>query len=62
MEDTYTGAGIPENWEALFRTMALFGRVAVEVTDDLGYAYPLDLDRRVTEYVRAVRDLNRGST
>ncbi len=58
LEGTYAGAGIEENWEALFRTMGLFRRVATEVAEGLGYAYPYDLDRRVTEYVRAVRDLN----
>jgi aminoglycoside 6-adenylyltransferase len=61
LEGTYAGAGIAENWEALFRTMALFRRVAVEVADDLGYAYPLDLDRRVTEYARAVKHPGQGS-
>jgi aminoglycoside 6-adenylyltransferase len=61
LEGTYAGAGIADNREALFRTMALFRRVAVEVADDLGYAYPHDLDRRVTEYVRAIRDLDPGS-
>lgn len=61
LEGTYAGAGIAENWEALFRTMALFRRVAEEVADDLGYAYPLDLDRRVTEYARAVKHPGQGS-
>ena len=61
LEGTYTGADLEGNWEALFRTMALFRRVAVEVADGLGYAYPHDLDRRVTGYVRAIRDLDPGS-
>ena len=56
LEGTYAGAGIQENWEALFRTMALFARVATEVGDDLGYAYPRDLDRRVGTYVRAIKE------
>lgn len=56
LEDTYAGAGIEENWGALFRTMALFARVATEVGDDLGYIYPRDLDRRVVAYVRAIRE------
>jgi len=60
LEGTYAGANIEDNWEALFRTMSLFRRVATEVADDLGYAYPLDLDRRVTGYVRAIKDLDRG--
>jgi len=37
--------------------MALFRQVAIEVADDLGYAYPDDLDQRVTAYVREMKDL-----
>jgi aminoglycoside 6-adenylyltransferase len=58
LEGSFAGAGIADNWEALFRTMALFRRVATEVAADLGYAYPLDLDRRVTAYVREIKDLD----
>ena len=36
LENTYAGADIAENWEALFRTMALFRQVAVEVGEGLG--------------------------
>jgi aminoglycoside 6-adenylyltransferase len=61
LEGTCAGAGIADNWEALFRTMALFRRVATEVAADLGYAYPLNLDRRVTAYVREVRNLDHGA-
>jgi aminoglycoside 6-adenylyltransferase len=59
LEGTYACAGIADNWEALFRTMALFRRVGIEVAADLGYTYPLDLDRRVTAYVRQIRSLDR---
>jgi aminoglycoside 6-adenylyltransferase len=52
LEATYAGADTAENWEALFRTMALFRQAAVEVGEALGYTYPDDLDRRVTAYVR----------
>jgi aminoglycoside 6-adenylyltransferase len=57
LERTYVGPGIEENWEALFRTLALFRRVAVEVAAALGYVYPLDMDRRVVAYARQARDL-----
>lgn len=50
LEATYAGAGIEENWEALFNTIALFRRVAFEVAAALGYAYPIELDREVTAY------------
>lgn len=55
LENTYAGAGIAENWEALFRTIALFRQVACEVADRLGYAYPHELDQRVTHYAQKMR-------
>jgi aminoglycoside 6-adenylyltransferase len=61
LEGAYAGAGIAENWTALFRTMTLFGRVAREVAAHLGYAYPDELDRRVTAYVRRMRDGAHGA-
>jgi aminoglycoside 6-adenylyltransferase len=57
LEQTYAGAGIAENWEALFKTLALFRRVAIEVAEHLGYAYPNELDQRVTDYVQHMRSL-----
>lgn len=55
LEDTYAGADTADNWEALFRTMALFRRVAMEVGDGLGYSYPLDLDQGVTDFVKKMQ-------
>jgi aminoglycoside 6-adenylyltransferase len=55
LEGTYTGADVEANWEALFRTMALFRRVAMEVGEGLGYAYPLDLDQQVVAYVKEMQ-------
>ncbi len=55
LENTYAGANIEDNWQALFRTMALFRRVAMEVGTGLGYTYPLDLDERVTAFVKNMR-------
>ncbi len=52
LEATYAAAGIEENWESLFRTIAFFRRIATDVGDHLGYAYPDELDRRVTDYAR----------
>jgi len=52
LENTYAGADIAGNWEALFRTMKLFRQVAIEVGEGLGYVYPHELDQRVTAYVK----------
>jgi len=57
LEETYTGAGTQDHWEALFRTMNLFRRVAREVGESLGYEYPLELDQRVTDFVRKMQAL-----
>ncbi len=53
---TYVGPGIEDNWDALFRMTALFGRVATEVGAALGYSYPQEIDDRLTAYLRNVRD------
>ena len=57
LERTYVGADIADNWEALFRTMALFRQVAMDVGEGLGYEYPLDLDQRVITYVQKMQPM-----
>jgi aminoglycoside 6-adenylyltransferase len=61
LEETYTGAGIEENWDAMFRTIDLFHKVAIQVAASLGYDYPHDLDRRMTAYLHNVKALDRGA-
>ena len=58
LENCYAGANADENWEAMFRTIMLFRQVAMEVGKGLGYAYPLDLDQRVTDYVKRMQELS----
>lgn len=53
---TYVGADIEENWDAMFLMMKAFGATAREVGDALGYRYPQELEDRVTQHVRAMRD------
>jgi aminoglycoside 6-adenylyltransferase len=55
LESTYTGAGLEENWEALFRTIELMRRVAREVATHLGFTYAEELDQRVVTYLMKVR-------
>lgn len=56
-EETYVGAGIEENWQAMFRTIDLFQMVATEVGNHLGYAYPQQLHNRAVAYLSRVRQL-----
>ena len=51
LESTYVGVGKEENWEALFKTITIFRRVAIEVAEHLGYSYPYSLDQRVAKYL-----------
>lgn len=53
---TYVGPELAENWDALFRTAALFRGVAAEVGDALGYEYPQEVDDGITAQLKAVRD------
>jgi aminoglycoside 6-adenylyltransferase len=57
LEQTYAGADIAENWEALINTMELFRQVSIEVGEHLGYAYPNDLHERVVAYVERIQRL-----
>ncbi len=57
LELTYTGAGLEENWQALFRTIELMQRVATGVGEHLGYTYPQLLQQRVVNYLWKVRRL-----
>jgi aminoglycoside 6-adenylyltransferase len=54
---TYGGVGAEECWEALFRTTALFRRVATEVGDALGHPYPAHVDTAVSAYLEEIRAL-----
>jgi len=57
LEDTYAGGNNQESWEALFRTIALFRQVAMDVGAGLGYEYPLELDERVTAFAHRMQDM-----
>jgi aminoglycoside 6-adenylyltransferase len=60
LESTYVGAGMEENWDALFKTIDLFRRVGLEVAEGLGYEYPRELDRRMMVYLRHVKGRGQG--
>jgi len=55
LEATYAGAGLDENWEALFKTLNLFRDVGEQVAAGLGFEFPNELDRRVTIFLREYR-------
>ncbi len=61
VERTFVGADIEENWEALFRTCALFRTIASLVAARLGYTYPEDLDQGVRQYLLRLKEEGSGA-
>jgi aminoglycoside 6-adenylyltransferase len=57
LQDTYAGGNTQDHWIALFRTIALFRQVAMEVGAGLGYEYPLELDQRVTTFAQRMQKM-----
>ena len=55
LEKTYTRSGLEANWDVLYRIIKLFRRVAKDVGQALGYAYPEDMDSRMMEYLDKVK-------
>jgi aminoglycoside 6-adenylyltransferase len=55
LENTYAAAGIEENWEALFRMLALFRKVGIGVANHLKFDYPLELDEGVRAYAQKMK-------
>ena len=59
LEQTYTGAELESNWTALFQTINLMRRVAIEVGEAMGFHYPDELEQRVKIYLHRVKNLDR---
>lgn len=55
LERTYAGAGIEENWQALFRLMDLMHKAGVEVGEKLGFAYPETIEQRMRAYLEKIK-------
>ena len=56
-EETFAGARLDENWQALEKIMIFFRRVAVEVGESLGFEYPQHVHERVSDYVEQIRKM-----
>lgn len=57
-KSTYAGADIDENWIAFFNVLDFFRKLAKKVGDRLGYSYPNQLDREVTQYCIKIKETN----
>ncbi|MEW5872767.1 MAG: aminoglycoside 6-adenylyltransferase [Chloroflexota bacterium] len=57
LESLYVGPGLQDNWDALWRTIEMFTRLARQVGAALGYTYPEDMHRRSLAYFKWVQEL-----
>lgn len=56
LESTYAGAGIEENWQALYRLMDLMHIVGVELGEKLGFVYPESIEQRMRIYLAKLKN------
>jgi aminoglycoside 6-adenylyltransferase len=61
-EKTYAGVEYEEMWSAIFEAGQLIRGIGVEIADKLGYEYPLQDDKRVTEYLNKLRMLPKDAS
>jgi len=59
LSQTYAGITPQELWESLDRTRDLMRKVAQEVGQALGYAYPDSIERKAFAYIEEIRSLKR---
>jgi aminoglycoside 6-adenylyltransferase len=57
LADTYVGADLEENWDALFAIIDVFREVAMAVGDALGFVYPQDVEDQMVRLLREVQSL-----
>lgn len=55
-EQTFAGADIQENWVVFFRITKMFRRMAKELSEILGYPYPLEVDEEVNRFCERIRN------
>jgi len=60
LESTYANAQPDQTWEALFVMGELFRQVAHPVADTFGFHYPDEEDRKVSDYIRRIRAMERS--
>jgi len=58
-ESTFATASLEEQWRAFFNAVNLFRRLAKIVADQLGYEYPMQLDKEMSTYYSLIRNTYR---
>jgi aminoglycoside 6-adenylyltransferase len=54
LKGIFAGAGIEDNRQALFNTIEFFRKISMAVANDIGYKYPDELDRNISDYIEGI--------
>lgn len=55
-ESTYCGAGIKENWDAFYKAVNLFCKLARELGEALDYEYPHETEKSMLTYYKKIQN------
>lgn len=58
LEETYAGADIEDNWNALFNMNDLFMDLCRHVANELGFECPQEVEKNITHYLQKVHNLD----
>jgi len=62
LERTYADANLEHIWQALFEMGKLFRQTAQEVAEKTEFNYPVEDDRKVTEFLMLIRAMPADAT
>ena len=58
-KETFAGADIEDNWNALFRLFEFASEMAQYIGSELGYKYPVETEKAIRKYCSKIRYTNR---
>lgn len=56
-KETYSNSNYRDFWNSIFLTCELFRTLAKDVAERLSFVYPIDDDKKMTEFLKHVRRL-----
>jgi aminoglycoside 6-adenylyltransferase len=58
VERTFSGKNQNENWDALFAMADLVSEIGTDLSEKLGYEYPVKLERDIRQYLNTIQNIN----
>ncbi len=55
IEKTFSGSSIEDNWNALFAFSDLINEIGIELSETLGFPYPVELEKNIRKYLNDIK-------